>query len=262
MNVTEKIILVTGAASGIGRGLVERFVREGATHVIAADLDGDGVTEVAGRLERTSARTLDVSDPDAVASLVDSIETSIGPIDLFCSNAGVLPIDPDPANAASLPDAAWNRAWQVNVMAHVYAARALVPRMIARKRGYFLQTASAAGLLSQIGSAAYSTTKHAAIGFAESLAITHRDDGIRVSVLCPQAVDTAMIVGKPKNGADVNGVLSVEAVADAVITGLAAETFLILPHPEVAQHMANKAASYDRWVGGMAKMRRSFGGPS
>src|SRR3569832_1670602 len=164
-------VVVSGGVFGIGCVLVERFEREGA-HVTADDIAGD-------------ALRCDVSDGAAVAALVEHVETGLGPIDLFCSTAGVLPIDADPNNAASTPDLEWNRAWQVNVMAHVYAARALLPRMIARKSGYFLQTVSAAGLHSQIGSAAYSTTKHAAIGFAESLAITHKDHGIKVSVLCP-----------------------------------------------------------------------------
>lgn len=244
MQVRDKIVVVTGGASGIGAALVERFAREGARRVVSVDLHGDFAC--------------DVGDEQQVAALVERVETTVGPIDLFCSNAGVLPVDPDPDNAASLPAAAWDRAWRVNVMAHVHAARALLPRMIARRSGYFLHTVSAAGLLSQIGSAAYSTTKHAAIGFAESLAITHRDHGIKVSVLCPQAVATAMIDGKPLNGADVDGVITADAVAAAAVAGLAAETFLILPHPNVATYVANKTASYDRWIGGMAKLRRAL----
>jgi NAD(P)-dependent dehydrogenase (short-subunit alcohol dehydrogenase family) len=159
---------------------------------------------------------------------------------------------------ASASNADWDRAWRVNVMAHVYAARAALPAMIARRSGYFVQTVSAAGLLSQIGAAAYSTTKHAAIGFAESLAITHRDHGVRVSVVCPQAVETAMIAGKATNGADVDGIICADVVADAVIEGLAREAFLILPHPEVSTYMTNKAANYERWLGGMSKLRRGL----
>lgn len=259
MDVQGKIAVVTGAASGIGRALAERLVRDGARHVVVTDLDGAGAERVAAGLGATaSARGLNVADEAAVAAAFAEIAARTGPIDLVCSNAGVLPIDPDPANAASAPNAAWDLAWRVNVMAHVYAARAVLPSMIARKSGYFLHTVSAAGLLSQIGSAAYSTTKHAAIGFAESLAITHRDHGIRVSVLCPQAVDTAMIHGKQLNGADIDGVITAEEVASAAIDGIARETFLILPHPSVATYVANKTAGYDRWIGGMAKLRRSL----
>jgi NAD(P)-dependent dehydrogenase (short-subunit alcohol dehydrogenase family) len=244
MEVAGKVVVVTGGAHGIGRALVERFEREGAKQVVAVDLVGE--------------RRVDVADAAAVAALVEEVERDIGPIELFCSNAGILPIDADPNNAASTPELEWNRAWAVNVMAHVHAARALLPRMIARKRGYFLQTVSAAGLLSQIGSAAYSTTKHAAIGFAESLAITHKDHGIKVSVLCPQAVQTPMIEGQKMMGADIDGVITAEAVADAAIEGLRKETFLILPHPNVATYVARKTENYDRWIGGMAKLRRSL----
>src|SRR3569623_289380 len=234
----------TGGAHGIGRALGERVEREGA-HVTAVDIAGD-------------ALRCDVSDGAAVAALVEHGETGLGPIDLICSTAGVLPIAADPNNAASTPDLEWNRAWQVNVMAHVYAARALLPRMIARKSGYFLQTVSAAGLLSQIGSAAYSTTKHAAIGFAESLAIAHKDHGIKVSVLCPQAVQTPMIEGQKMMGADIDGVITAEAVADATVEGLREEKFLLLPHPNVATYVAKQAENYDRWLGGMAPLRRSL----
>ena len=259
MELRDKIVVITGGASGIGRALAERFVRERARHVVVTDLNEPGAEHVAQTLgPSASARRLDVANEEAVAALVAEVQATHGPIDLFCSNAGVLPLDPDPANATSAPTAAWDLAWRVNVMAHVFAARAALPAMIARRSGYFLHTVSAAGLLSQIGSAAYSTTKHAAIGFAESLAITHRDHGIRVSVLCPQAVDTAMITGKSLNGADIDGVISADDVASAAIDGLAKETFLILPHPSVATYVANKAAGYDRWIGGMAKLRRSF----
>jgi NAD(P)-dependent dehydrogenase (short-subunit alcohol dehydrogenase family) len=245
MEVAGKVVVVTGGAHGIGRALVERFEREGAKHVVSVDLVGGG-------------KRVDVADSAAVAALVEEVERDLGPIELFCSNAGILPIDADPNNAASTPELEWNRAWAVNVMAHVHAARALLPRMILRKSGYFLQTVSAAGLLSQIGSAAYSTTKHAAIGFAESLAITHKDHGIKVSVLCPQAVQTPMISGQKMMGADIDGVITAEAVADAAVEGLRKETFLILPHPNVATYVARKAENYDRWIGGMAKLRRSL----
>lgn len=258
MNVKDKVVIVTGGASGIGRALAQRFAKEGAKHVAVADLDGAGAEKVAKEIGSVAKgfRT-DVSKWDDIEHLTKETERNAGPVDLFCSNAGVLPHSPDFDNAASASDAEWAKAWGVNVMAHVYAARAALPSMIARKTGYFMNTVSAAGLLSQIGSAPYSTTKHAAIGFAESLLITHKDHGIKVSCLCPQAVDTAMIVGQPMLGADVDGVLSADDVASAALAGLEAETFLILPHKQVAGYVARKAENYDRWLGGMAKLRRA-----
>lgn len=256
MELRDKNVVVTGGGSGIGRALVERFVREGARHVVAADRNAAAVEAVA-RAAGCASFVADVSVEADVQRLVAETEAQAGPIDLFCSNAGVLVINRELANAASSPDEDWQRAWAVNVMAHVHAARALLPGMIARRSGYFLNTVSAAGLLSQIGSSVYSTTKHAAIGFAESLRIGHKDDGIGVSVLCPQAVATPMIEGMPLLGAEVDGVLSAEDVADAAVAGLARESFLILPHANVARYMAAKAEDYDRWLGGMAKLRRA-----
>jgi len=190
---------------------------------------------------------------------VRETEAAFGPIDLFCSNAGIALPDPDLDNAASASNADFERSWKIHVMAHVYAARALLPQMIKRGAGYFLNTVSAAGLLSQIGSATYSASKHGAIGFAECLAITHRDHGIKVSVLCPQAVRTAMIGSEPEKGsASVDGIISPETVAESVIEGLAAESFLILPHPVVLGYMRRKSEDYDRWLGGMAKLRRKL----
>jgi len=260
MELAGKVVVVTGGASGIGRAMVERFARAGVKHLVVADRDGEAARTVA-RANGATPFTTDVAKEADIQHLVAETERAAGPIDLFCSNAGILPVNPDWDNAASTPNAEWQRAWDIHVMAHVYAARALLPGMIARKSGYFLNTASAAGLLSQINGTAYSTTKHAAIGFAESLAITHKDHGIRVSVLCPQAVETAMIDGKPKLGADIDGILTAEQVADAVVEGLAAEKFLILPHASVATYVTRKAENHDRWIGGMAKLRRTVGAP-
>jgi NAD(P)-dependent dehydrogenase (short-subunit alcohol dehydrogenase family) len=256
LKVNGKIVVVTGAAQGIGRALAERFHAEGAATVVAADLNADGAAETAAQVGGL-AFACDVAKADEVRALVDRVETDVGPVALYASNAGILEMDPDPDDAASPSAESWARAWAVNVMGHVHAAAALLPYWRPRREGYFLATVSAAGLLSQIGSATYSTTKHAALGYCEHLAITHRDDGIKVSALCPQGVDTAMVKGaRAKEPALIDGLLSAQAVADSVVAGLEREQFLILPHPQVAGYVRNKADNYDRWLGGMAKLRR------
>jgi NAD(P)-dependent dehydrogenase (short-subunit alcohol dehydrogenase family) len=261
MKIAGKVCVVTGGASGIGKALATRFIAEGATTVVIADLNADMVSAVGAEIG-AQAHALDVRDESAIAALVASVEAEHGQIDLFCSNAGIIGVDGEPWWATGADNALWQRMWEIHLMSHVYAARACLPAMIARGEGYFLNTASAAGLLAQIGSAPYSVTKHAAVSFAESLAITHGDDGIKVSCLCPQAVDTAMTAGTDGGGvAGVDGMLSAEAVAEAVIQGLDAESFLILPHPEVEEYRQNKARSYDRWLGGMRKLRRLFTDP-
>jgi NAD(P)-dependent dehydrogenase (short-subunit alcohol dehydrogenase family) len=258
MDVGGKVVVVTGGAHGIGRALAERFHREGAKIVVVADLDLTAAQRVASGIGGVAVRG-DVSVENDVKSLVADTEKRFGPIGLFCSNAGIATFDPPgPGGAASSPNDAWTRSFQVNVMAHVFAARALVPLYAARGGGYFLHTVSAAGLLSQIGGAVYATTKHAAIGFAESLAITHKAQGIKVSVLCPQGVDTPMLRSLPAGAQNVDGVISAEAVAEAVIAGLAKESFLILPHPQVLDYLRKKTDDYDRWVGGMAKLKRNL----
>jgi len=257
MDIAGKTIVVTGAASGIGRALCERFRRDGAAHVVVADLDRAGAEAVAAAIGGVGIGC-DVTDEAAVRALVDEAERRCGPIDLFCSNAGILAPDQAPGDATSASNDAWMRSWAVNVMAHVYAARALVPRMAARGGGYFLHTVSAAGLLSQIGSGPYSATKHAAIGFAENLAIMNADQGIRVSVLCPQGVDTPMLRGLSTGAQARDGVLSPADVADAAVAGLAAERFLILPHADVATYLERKTADYDRWIRGMVRLRQSL----
>jgi len=258
MHLKDKVVVVTGGAGGIGRALATRFKREGVRGLAIADVDAANVAKAATELEALGL-VCDVSREEAIRGVIAETEARFGPIDLFCSNAGIIRADPDPQNAASAPDEIFDRCWRIHVMAHIFAARALLPGMIARGSGYLLNTVSAAGLLSQIGSATYSTTKHAAIGFAESLAITHRDHGIKVSVLCPQAVRTAMLgTGGETSAAAVDGVLSPEDVAECVVQGLAQERFLILPHPRVAEYMKRKTSDYDRWIGGMARLRASL----
>lgn len=261
MNVQGKIVVVTGGADGIGAAMCRRFAKEGAAKVIVVDRNGEGAAKVAAEIGG-EAVTLDVTDGEAMGKMVADIEARHGGIDLFCSNAGVGDGDPDRNNAASSPDPVWNRAWNVNVMAHVHAARAVIPGMVARGGGYLLNTVSAAGLLSQIGGAVYSTTKHAAIGFAEALSITHGDQGIKVSVLCPQGVDTAMLrAGGSGSPQSLDGVLTPDEAAESVIAGLAEEKFLILPHPVVLTYMQRKTADYDRWLGGMRRLRaKTMGG--
>ena len=196
MEIRGKTVVVTGGAAGIGKALCERFAQEGTKHIIVVDRAIDQAEIVAQHIGGTAIKC-DVSDENQIITLINAVEDQLTPIDLFCSNAGIAPLDTEVGNATSSTNADWERCWGINVMAHVYAARALLPRMTARGGGYFLHTISAAGLLSQIDGAVYSTTKHAAIGFAESLAITHRAQGIRVSALCPQGVDTPLLKAMP-----------------------------------------------------------------
>ena len=262
MKVAGKVVVVTGGANGIGRALCERFHAEGARKVIVADLEESNAQSVAQVVDG-DAYGVDVRDESAIKAMVDKVEADYGGIDLFCSNAGIIALDGEPWWATSAPNETWQAMWDIHVMSHVFAARACLPAMLKRGEGYFLNTVSAAGLLNQIGDAAYSTTKHAAIGFAESLAITHGDDGIGVSVLCPQAVATRMIGDSGDGGsAGVDGVMTPEAVAAEAVKGLAEESFLILPHKEVEPYRQNKAQDYDRWLGGMRKLRRKVGVPT
>lgn len=254
MLVKDKIVVVTGAASGIGRALAHRFAREGARLVVCSDINGEGARAVAAEVGGIAFETNVAKEAD-IQRLIETVEADHGPIDLFCSNAGI-----GIGGGAEAPDEGWQRIWDINVMAHVWAARHLVPRMIARGGGYLLNTASAAGLLSQIGSAPYAVTKHAAVGLAEWLAITHGDQGIKVSVLCPQAVRTAMTAGNPDGVASVDGMMEPDVLADVVIKSLEAEDFLILPHPEVLEYMRRKTGDYNRWIGGMRKLNRQYRG--
>ncbi len=255
MEISGKVVVVTGGGSGIGRELARRAHREGAAHVAVADLNEAAAQETAAAIGGTAFACNVMVEAD-IQRLVRETEAAHGPIGLFCSNAGVISADPDFDNAASAPDEVWAQGWGVHVMAHVYAARAVLPGMLERRSGWLLNTVSAAGLLSQIGSAVYSTTKHAAIGFAESLAIACKDQGVGVSVLCPQGVKTNMTMGGFFAGADVDGVLTAEQCVDAAIEGLREGKFVILPHENVATYMKLKTDNYDRWIGGMAKLRR------
>jgi NAD(P)-dependent dehydrogenase (short-subunit alcohol dehydrogenase family) len=254
MNVSGACVVVTGGGNGIGAALARRFTADGARGVVIADVDERGLEAVASATGAHAVRC-DVTKPDDIASLIEAAESRYGPIDLFCSNAGVVMLA-----GVDTADDDWRRVLDINLMAHVYATRILVPRMIERGGGYLLHTASAAGLLTQIGSVTYSVSKHAVIALAEWLAITYGERGIKVSVLCPQAVRTNMTAGIEGGGvAGVDGMLEPDDVANAVAAGLAAEDFLILPHPQVLEYFRRKASDYDRWIAGMQRLQARFG---
>lgn len=258
MHIKDKVIVVTGGANGIGRALCERFHAEGAKGICVVDMDEDNGKQVAAAVDGIFVRC-DVSKRADIDAVVDQAVQRFGPIDLFCSNAGIGTLH-EGAYGMDATAEQWQRIWDINVMAHVHAANAVLPSMVERGSGYLLQTSSAAGLLSQIGSATYSTTKHAAIGLAESLAIAYGDAGIKVSVLCPQGVRTAMTAGQGDTPQSGDGMLEPAEVADAVVKAIAEESFLVLPHPEVLTYMQRKAGDYDRWVRGMRRFRRNFVG--
>jgi NAD(P)-dependent dehydrogenase (short-subunit alcohol dehydrogenase family) len=268
MDIAERVAVVTGGASGIGRALCLALAEQGAAGVVVADVDAGGVTEVAAAIEAGGHRALgvtaDVSREADVEALVAQAEEAFGPVDLFCSNAGII-VD----GGVEVPDEAWSRIWAVNVQSHVYVARALLPRVLARGQGYLVITASAAGLLTELGSAPYSVTKHAAVALAEWLSITYGDQGLLVSCLCPQAVRTNLIatsseqiagmpavrdsLGGPQ--ASVDGVLGADQVARTVIEAVNDERFLILPHPEVTTYEQRRAGDRDRWLRGMRRLQ-------
>jgi NAD(P)-dependent dehydrogenase (short-subunit alcohol dehydrogenase family) len=252
MQIRGSVVVVTGAAGGIGSALARRFAAEGARGLLLADLDAGRVEDLALALDREGCHTVgvgsDVTRESDVRALVETAEKHLGPVDLFCSNAGI-----GSGEGIEASNEVWQACWETNVMAHVYAARAVLPGMLKRGRGYLLHTASAAGLLQMPGDAAYTATKHAAVAFAESLAVTYGDRGIKVSALCPQGVHSGMTARE-----DVRSVLSAfgamltpEEVADAVVQGLTEERFLILPHPEVASYEQGRAADRDGWLAGL-----------
>jgi NAD(P)-dependent dehydrogenase (short-subunit alcohol dehydrogenase family) len=256
MRVADKVCVVTGAAAGIGRALAERFVTEGASTVVVAD--------IAPTLEQTAteigaiAIRCDVSSEESIKALIEETEERFGPIELFVANAGIGGFP----GGVEVPDDEWHRVWDINVMHHIWAARHMVPRWQERGSGYLLTTASAAGLLSNLGTAPYTVTKHAAVALAEWLSITHADDNIRVSVLCPQGVRTAMTEGDDPAITNVvaQGLVEPSDVADSVIAGLETESFHILPHPQVAEYVKHKGADVESWLRAMRKLQRKFFG--
>jgi len=274
VDIDGKVAVVTGGASGIGRALCLALAESAAAAVVVADVDGGGAAQTAAAVEAAGIPALavptDMSREEEVRTLVSLAEEGFGPVGLFCSNAGII-VD----GGVEVADEAWSRIWAINVQAHVYAARALLPGMLARGEGYLIITASAAGLLTELGSAPYSVTKHAAVGLAEWLSITHGDQGLRVSCLCPQAVRTNLTatshrevsempqertgLGTPQ--ASVDGVLTAEDVAACVIEAIGDERFLILPHPEVTIYEQRRAGDRDRWLRGMRRLQARLGGP-
>ncbi|MGD9601052.1 MAG: SDR family oxidoreductase [Gammaproteobacteria bacterium] len=254
MDIAGKVVVVTGGASGIGAALARRFRAEGAKGVAVADLQADLLQEVADGIDGMAV-PCNVGNEREIQALVACVEEELGPIDVFCSNAGIARLGDEDA-----PNEEWQLNWDVHVMAHVYAVRAVAPKMAARGGGYLVHTASAAGLLSHIQSATYSVTKHAAVAFAEWVSIKYREQGVRVSVLAPQAVRTPM-TDRPEGAqvASVDGMIEPEQLADCVIEGMRKEEFLILPHAQVRDYMLRKASDIDRWLAGMSRWRQQRG---
>ncbi len=252
MKLENRVAVVTGGANGIGQALSRRFAAEGARGVVIADLDIERAREVAAEVGGLAIET-DISNESHVIRLTEAAIAAYGQIDLFCSNAGISGV----ASGVDVANVEWQRIWEINVMAHVYAARAVLPAMLERGEGYLLQTVSAAGLLTQVGSAPYAVTKHAAMAFAEWLAMTYGDAGIRVFALCPQGVRTRMLDEFDAAATEFlrESALDPDQIAEAVIKGLADESFLILPHPEVAEYFRRKGDDYERWLRGMRRLQ-------
>jgi NAD(P)-dependent dehydrogenase (short-subunit alcohol dehydrogenase family) len=259
MEVTDRVVVVTGGGSGIGAALCHRFHEEGATGVVVADIDRASAELVAGEIGGLAVE-VDVSSEAHNVAMIAAAEAGYGPVDLLCLNAGIAA-----GGSVDATDEDWERAWAVNVMSHVYGTRAVLPSMLERGHGYLLHTASAAGLLTNLGAAPYSVTKHAVVALAEWLSITYGDAGIGVSCLAPQFVDTPMLddlttISDGFHEFAVDGSITTDQVADAVVEGLGDDRFLILPHPEVADYFINKATDYERWLGAMRKLQRNLVG--
>lgn len=254
MNVKDKVVVVTGGASGIGRGLCRKFAAEGARGVVVSDYDEQGAVDVAAQIGGLAVKA-DVGSEAEIKALVETTIRHFGPIDLFCSNAGILTV-----GDVDAPDSVWQRNWDVHVMAHVYAARAVLPSMIERGGGYLLQTGSAGGLLTTPGAAPYTVSKHAAVAFAEWLSITYARQGIKVSCLCPLGVKTGMLSEETEGVGKLlmQTALSPEEVADHVIVGLEKEAFFILPHPEVLDYFKARANQHERWLHHMRKEQEQY----
>jgi NAD(P)-dependent dehydrogenase (short-subunit alcohol dehydrogenase family) len=255
MKLSDKVIVVTGGASGIGRAMVERFAREKPRALVVADLDGVRAESVA-REVGGAALACDVSREAEVQSLIARVKEKHGPIDLFCANAGIA----GSGGGIDVPDADWDKIWRVNFMSHVWTARALLPDWLERKSGYLLHTASAAGLLTMVGGLPYSVSKHAVVSLAEWLSITYGERGIKVSCLCPLFVNTPLVGAFTEMGGEsvaaAGNMIEPTQVAEAVVAGLEAEKFLILSHPEVATYFQRKAGDYDRWLNGMRRFQK------
>ncbi len=258
VNVDGRIAVVTGAGGGIGGALVEALAERGARAVVACDLDITGVEELRGTVgpDRVVARDLDVTDEPATVTLADEVERTVGPIGLWFANAGVAT-----GSGLEAPDEDWERQWNVNVMAHLYAARTMVPRWVQRGEGHLVSTASMAGILTAAGDGAYSTTKHASVGFAEWLAYTYAGQGVKVSCVCPGAVDTAMLragangdATKASAAIGAGEVLGTQEAAQRIVASVEKDDFLVLTHPEMKEYAIGKAQDPERWVRGMARL--------
>ena len=250
MEIKNKVIVVTGGAGGIGLAIAKEFLNHNPKIIILADISFENINYTN---EKIINKKCDISNETQINSLIDKVNKEFGLIDIFCSNAGILTLGDEQSSNED-----WSKNWNLHVMAHVYAAKKLIPDMVNRGSGYFVNTSSAAGLLSHIDSVTYSTTKHAAIGFAEWLAITYGKQGIGVSILCPQAVKTSMTEGRENEVSALDGMMEPEFVALEVINAVKNERFLISPHPEVEGYFQNKANNYSRWIGGMQKLRNKL----